>query len=41
MEEAEACRVAVGRLWASRAAAPALLGDPRARIVEAIEGRDY
>lgn len=41
MEEAEACRVALGRLWASRAAAPALLGTPQTRIVEAVEDRGY
>jgi hypothetical protein len=41
MEEAEACRVALGRLWASRAAAPALLGTPQTRIVEAVEDRRY
>jgi hypothetical protein len=40
-EQAEACRAALDRLWASRAAAPALLGTPQTRIVEAIEDRRY
>src|SRR4051794_8957195 len=40
-EEAERCRAALGRLWASRAAAPALAGTPQARIVEAFEIEDY
>ena len=41
VEAAEACRAALGRLWTSRAAAPALVGAPRTRIVEAVEDRDY
>ena len=40
-EQAEACRAVLDRLWASRAAAPALLGSPQTRIVEAIEDRSY
>ena len=40
-EQAEACRVALGRLWASRADAPALLGAPQVRIVEAVEELAY
>jgi len=40
-EQAEACRRALGRLWASREAAPALLGTPQTRIVEPFEDRDY
>ena len=40
-EQAEACRAALHRLWASRAAAPALLGAPQARIVESVEDRGY
>ena len=40
-EQAEACREALERLWASRAAAPALLGTPQTRIVESIEDRGY
>jgi hypothetical protein len=40
-EQAEACRAALDRLWASHAAAPALLGTPHTRIVEAIEDRRY
>jgi hypothetical protein len=40
-EAAEACCAALGRLWASRAAAPALLGAPQTRIVEPIEELGY
>ena len=40
-EQAEACRAALDRLWASRVDAPALLGSPQTRIVEAIEDRRY
>lgn len=40
-EEAEACRAALARLWKSPAAAPALLGAPRSRIVEPIEALEY
>lgn len=39
--EAEACRVALRELWGSRQAAPALMGDPRVRIVEAVEDQEY
>ena len=28
-------------VWASREAAPALMGDPRTRIVEAVEVKEY
>ncbi len=38
---AEACRAALGELWRSREAAPALVGSPRIRIVEAVESREY
>jgi hypothetical protein len=41
VEQAEACRAALGRLWRSRAAAPALAGRPRTRIVDAIEDERY
>ncbi len=40
-EEAERCRAALGRLWASREAAPALAGAPQTRIVEAVEDHVY
>jgi hypothetical protein len=39
--EAETCRAALGELWASRRAAPALAGAPRVRIVDAVERVDY
>jgi hypothetical protein len=39
--EAEACRAALGELWSSRQAAPALMGAPRVRIVEAVEDQEY
>jgi hypothetical protein len=40
-DQAEACRAALDRLWASRADAPALLGTPQTRIVEPIEDHGY
>jgi hypothetical protein len=40
-EAAEACRAALGRLWSSRTAAPALMGSPQTRIVEAFEQQVY
>ena len=39
--EAEACRDALGELWRSRDAAPALIGAPRVRIVDAVEDQRY
>jgi hypothetical protein len=39
--EAERCGVALRELWGSRAAAPALLGAPRVRIVDAVEDHAY
>ena len=39
--EAEDCRAALGELWKSREAAPALKGAPQVRIVEAVEDREY
>lgn len=39
--EAERCGVALRELWSSRQAAPALSGDPRVRIVDAIEDHPY
>ena len=40
--EAEAFLAALRRdVWASRRAAPALVGSPRARIVEAVESEEY
>lgn len=41
MNEAEACRAALGELWRSRTAAPALLGSPRTRIVDPVEDELY
>jgi hypothetical protein len=40
-DQAEACRAALGELWKSSAAAPALKGDPQTRIVEAVEEMEY
>jgi hypothetical protein len=40
-DDAEACGVALRELWSSRRAAPALVGAPRVRIVEAVEDREY
>ena len=39
--EADACREALRKLWRSRQAAPALVGAPRARILETIESQNY
>lgn len=40
--EAEAFRATLQRdLWGSRRAAPALMGSPQARIVEAVESKEY
>jgi hypothetical protein len=39
--EAEACRDALGRLWSSSEAAPALIGSARVRIVERVEDQAY
>jgi hypothetical protein len=39
--EAHACADALGRLWDSGRAAPALVGAPRVRIIEAIEDEEY
>ncbi|HEX8975419.1 MAG TPA: hypothetical protein VF781_02810 [Solirubrobacteraceae bacterium] len=39
--EAHACADALHELWKSRLAAPALLGAPQLRIVEAVEDRAY
>jgi quinol monooxygenase YgiN len=40
--EAEAFLAALRRnVWSSREAAPALLGEPQTRIVEAVEVREY
>jgi hypothetical protein len=40
-EEAEACRVALEGLWKSAAAAPALVGAPKVRIIESVEEIEY
>jgi hypothetical protein len=39
--EAQTCAVALRELWSSRQAAPALIGAPCVRIVDAVEDRDY
>jgi hypothetical protein len=39
--EAQACGVALRELWNSRQSAPALIGAPQARIVEAVEDHQY
>ena len=39
--EAQACGAALRELWNSRLAAPALIGAPQVRIVEAVEDRQY
>jgi hypothetical protein len=39
--EAESFRVSLAELWRSREAAPALIGTPQVRIVEAVETKRY
>ena len=39
--EAERCKVALGELWRSKQAAPALRGAPQVRIVETVESVHY
>ena len=39
--EAERFQVALGQLWQSKRAAPALIGTPQVRIVEAVETSVY
>ena len=39
--EAERFQVALGQLWRSKQAAPALIGTPQVRIVEPVETRAY
>ena len=41
LEEAQACQAALGRLWASPTDAPALVCEPQARVVEAVERHEY
>ena len=41
LAEAERCRVALGQLWQSKRAAPALIGTPQVRIVETVESVQY
>lgn len=41
IDQAEACRTALGELWSSSTAAPALMDSPRTRIFEAVEDREY
>jgi hypothetical protein len=40
-DQAEACRAALGELWQSGSAAPALAGDAQTRIVDAVEDVAY
>lgn len=40
-DAAERFQVALGNLWRSREAAPALIGTPQVRIVEAVESKSY
>ena len=40
-DQADICHAALRDLWAGRTAAPALLGEPRVRIVDAVEIRQY
>jgi hypothetical protein len=39
--EAESFQVSLAELWRSREAAPALIGTPQVRIVEAVESKRY
>ena len=39
--EAERCKVALGELWRSKQAVPALRGAPQVRIVETVESVQY
>ena len=39
--EAERCKVALGELWRSKQAAPALRGAPQVRIVDTVESVQY
>ncbi|MBA2767037.1 MAG: hypothetical protein H0U33_08700 [Solirubrobacterales bacterium] len=39
--EAEAFRAALKEMWGSGRAAPALVGSPQVRIVEAVESKEY
>ena len=41
LAEAESFQVSLAELWRSREAAPALIGTPQVRIVEAVESRRY
>ena len=41
LADAERFQVALAELWRSQEAAPALVGTPRVRIVEAVESRSY
>jgi hypothetical protein len=40
-DTAERFEVALGNLWRSREAAPALVGTPQVRIVETVESKTY
>jgi hypothetical protein len=41
LAEAEGFKVSLAELWRSREAAPALIGTPQVRIVEAVESKRY
>ena len=41
LAEAEGFQVSLAELWRSRGAAPALIGTPQVRIVEAVESKRY
>jgi hypothetical protein len=41
LAEAENFQVSLAELWRSREAAPALIGTPQVRIVEAVESKRY
>ncbi len=41
LAEAERCKAALGELWRSKQAAPALRGAPQVRIVETVESVQY
>jgi hypothetical protein len=41
LAEAEGFQVSLAELWLSREAAPALIGTPQVRIVEAVESKRY
>ena len=40
-DQADTCHAALRDLWAGRTAAPALLGEPKVRIVDAVDVHEY